>query len=154
MIQGSCLCAKVRFEIDQNRANIYQCFCSLCRKVTGSQSNSAFIVQLESFRWITTPSSISSYEKESGFRTDFCNTCGCPVPNQLRSKPYAWVPAGLIDSGLEGTLTHQICLADRTNWTQLPHVQSVRQEYATPDIDEFIHAILSVDNGGSDDVVP
>ena len=37
---------------------------------------------------------ISSFVKPSGFRSDFCKTCGAPVPNLLRKTSIYWVPAG------------------------------------------------------------
>ena len=54
-----------------------------------------------------------------------------------------WVPAGLVDGGLEGTITHQICLADQASWSQVP--LSVHMESTLPDMDAFIHTMLSID---------
>jgi len=41
-------------------------------------------VRSEQFVWITGQELISSYIKPSGFRSDFCRSCGSPVPNPLR----------------------------------------------------------------------
>lgn len=35
-MKGECLCGNVKFEIEEEIRNFYQCHCSLCRKVTGA----------------------------------------------------------------------------------------------------------------------
>jgi hypothetical protein len=37
-MKGECLCGDVEFEIKGDLPNLYQCHCSLCRKVTGSSA--------------------------------------------------------------------------------------------------------------------
>lgn len=115
-MRGQCLCGKVEFEIDGNRFKLYQCHCSLCRKQSGSQSNAATIVPNEKFRWLRGIENISSWKKESGFRSDFCSACGSPVPNPLRGLPYFWVPAGLLESGGSLKIAAHLCVASKAAW--------------------------------------
>jgi len=100
---GKCLCGEVQFEIAGEIPNLYQCHCSLCRKVTGSSANAATFVDQENYKWLSGQDNIRSYIKETGFRSDFCNTCGSPVPNKLRDTAKYWIPAGLLEEveGLE-----------------------------------------------------
>ncbi|MCW8093087.1 GFA family protein [Alteromonas sp. ASW11-130] len=95
-MQGECLCGSVKFEIDGEVRNLYQCHCSLCRKATGAAANAATFVQEPNFRWVSGENDISSYSKPSGFRSDFCSVCGSPVPNSLRGSGMVWIPAGLL----------------------------------------------------------
>nr|WP_269749631.1 GFA family protein [Vibrio navarrensis] len=60
---------------------IYQCHCSLCRKVSGSSSNSALIVEASNFKWCSGEHQIRSFSTSSGFKSEFCCQCGSPVPN-------------------------------------------------------------------------
>ncbi|WP_336368612.1 GFA family protein [Marinobacter sp. C2H3] len=96
-MNGECLCGSVRFRIQGSLPNLYQCHCSLCRKATGAAANAATLVPLEQFTWLAGEALIRSYQKPSGFRSDFCGQCGSPVPNTLRDTPLVWVPAGLLD---------------------------------------------------------
>ncbi|WP_373272041.1 GFA family protein, partial [Vibrio parahaemolyticus] len=50
-LKGNCLCGEVSFELSGELPPIYQCHCSLCRKVSGSSSNSALIVEASNFKW-------------------------------------------------------------------------------------------------------
>lgn len=96
-MKGECLCGTVKFEIEEEIRNLYQCHCSLCRKATGAAANAATFVQDSAFRWVSGESDIRSYKKPSGFRSDFCSVCGSPVPNILRGSGMVWIPAGLLD---------------------------------------------------------
>ena len=47
---GKCLCGEVQFEILGDLPNLYQCHCSLCRKVSGSSSNSAMLIEAKNYK--------------------------------------------------------------------------------------------------------
>ena len=96
-MKGECLCGTVKFEVEEEIRNLYQCHCSLCRKATGAAANAATFVQVSAFRWVSGESEIRSYKKPSGFRSDFCLVCGSPVPNSLSGSGMVWIPAGLLN---------------------------------------------------------
>ncbi|MBT0728760.1 GFA family protein [Rosenbergiella nectarea] len=106
-MQGSCLCASVKFTLSYNPTTFYRCHCSLCRRQTGTESNYATLVHTQHFNWSEGEASIHSWRKESGYRNDFCQHCGSTVPNPLAQVPYFWVPLGL----LEGVKYYR-CVAD------------------------------------------
>ena len=83
-MRGECLCGRISFEISGPLPKIYQCHCSLCRKQSGTASNAGLLVAKENFRWLKGQEKISSYVRPSGFRGDFCPTCGSMVPNPCR----------------------------------------------------------------------
>ena len=56
----------------------------MCRKVTSSTSNTAFILLKENFKCLSGNSSIKTYEKSNGYRIEFCIGCGSTVPNLFR----------------------------------------------------------------------
>jgi len=138
-MRGHCLCGAVEFEIDGDRFNLYQCHCSLCRRQGGSLANAATIVARERFRWLRGEGQISSWQKESGFRSDFCPTCGSPVPNPLRNLPYVWVPAGLLEEGGQLTVVAHLCTDSKAAWDTAP--LGGRCYEGLPDIPEFIAAL-------------
>lgn len=115
-MQGECLCGEVRFEIDGDLPNLYQCHCSLCRKVTGSSANAATLVRLADFRWVSGQDRISSFQKTTGYRSDFCSVCGSPVPNQLRNTDLVWVPAGLLEGDFESEISVHLHRSSSASW--------------------------------------
>lgn len=115
-MKGNCLCGSVEFEIDGNEFNIYQCHCSLCKKQSGSTSNSSTIVAKENLRFIKGKDFISSWVKDTGFRSDFCSRCGSPVPNPLRNLDLYWVPVGLLPVSVKATVIAHLCISTISSW--------------------------------------
>lgn len=135
-MRGHCLCGQIEFEIDGGHFKLYQCHCSLCRRQGGSLSNAATIAPNEKFRWLRGVESISSWEKESGFRSDFCSICGSAVPNPLRNLPYFWVPAGLLEGNNELKIVAHLCVASKASWDSAPLQGTCYDEL--PVLSEFI----------------
>jgi len=117
-MNGECLCGKVKFEIEGEIRNLYQCHCSLCRKATGAAANAATFVQAAAFRWVSGESDIRSYKKPSGFRSDFCSVCGSPVPNSLRDSGMVWIPAGLLDEPVASRISVHLHTKSAAPWEQ------------------------------------
>ncbi|MEQ9547444.1 MAG: hypothetical protein RIK85_15685 [Marinobacter sp.] len=46
------------------------------RKATGSAANAATFVQQQHFRWLSGQDRITSFQKPTGYRSDFCSVCG------------------------------------------------------------------------------
>ncbi|MGD8421220.1 MAG: GFA family protein, partial [Gammaproteobacteria bacterium] len=51
-MKGRCLCGEVAFELQEPVPNLYQCHCSLCRRVTGSAANAALRIPAAQFAWL------------------------------------------------------------------------------------------------------
>lgn len=115
-MRGKCLCGQIEFEIVGTALRLYQCHCSLCRKQGGASSNTATIVAKERFRWIAGQDRISSWVKDTGFRSDFCSNCGSPVPNPLRNTPYYWVPAGLFEGDVQLQVSAHFFVGSKASW--------------------------------------
>lgn len=142
-MNGHCLCGQVRFEIDGSHFKLYQCHCSLCRRQSGAMSNAATIVANDHFRWLRGTELISSWKSETGFRFDFCSSCGSPVPNPLRDMPYFWIPAGLLENGGKMEIVAHLCLASKAPWDSVPLQGNCYD--GLPDLTEFIR-LLHADN--------
>ena len=136
-MRGICLCGTVEFEIAGEVPRLYQCHCSLCRKQSGSTSNSSLLIKSENFRWLRGEDRISSYVKESGFRSDFCSRCGSPVPNPLRRTSYFWVPSGLLDGSTPLTVGVHVCVGSKASWDVIPE-GGVQFEHLPPDLEAFL----------------
>lgn len=115
-MKGQCLCAAVEFELDTPVPNLYQCHCSLCRRVSGSASNSALIIPAAQFHWIKGAQSISHFENSSGFKSDFCASCGSPLPNLTREDQCYWVPVGLLDDSEQLSIAAHLYIGSKARW--------------------------------------
>jgi hypothetical protein len=138
----NCLCGQVEFEIVGGIPNLYQCHCSLCRKQSGSTSNTATIVESKNFLWLSGQEKIASWVKDNGFRTDFCSKCGTPVPNPLGSASYYWIPAGLLGVEVQSTIVAHLYVGSKASWD---NISLPGKQYETmPELAELIKLLQSI----------
>jgi hypothetical protein len=78
------------------------------------------IVRERNFRWTAGQEQIASYQKPTGFRSDFCSRCGSPVPNPLRTTKYYWVPAGLLDDDQTLEIGAHLFVDSKASWDEIP----------------------------------
>jgi hypothetical protein len=134
-MNGSCLCGSIEFEINLDTFNAYQCHCSLCKKQSGSSSNSATLVERSNFRFNKGSHLIKSWVKGSGFRSDFCSNCGSPVPNPVQASDMMWIPLGLLPINVQPQLVIHLCTSTLSSWHSVAaHSQ---QFESLPDANEF-----------------
>lgn len=135
-MRGTCLCGQVEFEIVGIVPKLYQCHCSLCRKQSGAASNAAAIIGSQHFRWLGGQEHISSWVKDTGFRSDFCLTCGSPVPNPLGNTPYYWVPAGLLEGNVPLSVSAHLFVGSKASWDVI--TSPGKQYEAMPELHELL----------------
>ena len=118
-MNGKCLCGEVKFLIEGSLPNFYQCHCSLCRKATGTSSNTATFVNKNNLKWLSGKKNITKYSHSSGFRSNFCSVCGSPVPNIINNTEIYCVPAGLIDECNNSKIVAHLYTASKANWDNI-----------------------------------
>jgi hypothetical protein len=122
VIQGSCLCQGVVFEIAGKTGPIGQCHCSKCRKVSGTDGNAVFYARVDQFRWLRGEEMIRAYlvPQGNGWRSTFCGVCGSPLPHTDNDGKIYFVPAGLLDDdpGHRGYAAH-IFVGSKAPWSIL-----------------------------------
>lgn len=115
-MKGACLCETVTFHISVIPERFYRCHCSLCRKQSGTGFNLATLVKEDDFSWLSGESQIASWRKPTGYRNDFCASCGSTVPNRLRDAPYIWLPVGLLNDAANMQCIGDYCTDDAMIW--------------------------------------
>ena len=138
-MNGQCLCGGIKFEILEPSLKLYQCHCSLCRKQCGTASNSATIVDSRKLLWLNGEEQISTYSLKTGFRSNFCRTCGSPVPNQVRDLPYYWIPAGLLEDNANLEVVVHVHVGSKASWEVIP--SGIKQYETVPDFQEFYNLL-------------
>ncbi len=118
-MRGHCLCGGIRFEICGKVPRLYQCHCSLCRRVTGSSANAALIVDREQLVWRRGADLIERYATADGWQSHFCRRCGSPVPNPARGGRAWWVPVGLLEDSAELELGAHLYVGSKAAWDRI-----------------------------------
>ena len=99
VLRGSCLCGAVAFEVRSPYLRFAHCYCSRCRKATGSSHATNLYVTADCFSWVSGKESVARFDLPSAasFATTFCKDCGGPLPHHTRSGREVVVPAGSLD---------------------------------------------------------
>ena len=100
ILRGSCLCGRVIYEVRAPFLRFAHCYCSRCRKATGSSHATNLYVLPEQFSWLSGQEFTSRFDwaRAKSFATTFCMSCGSPLPHHTRSGREVVVPAGSLDS--------------------------------------------------------
>jgi hypothetical protein len=103
MIEGSCLCGSVKFQIQKILSPMEICHCTRCRKQSGAGSATTVEVLREDFSFIEGEELINSYSapilySEPAYQSHFCKQCGSPVPPANSHRTHIEIPAGLFDN--------------------------------------------------------
>ena len=116
--RGSCLCGKVHYEISGPLKIFQYCFCSRCRKFTGSAHSANLFVPPERFRWTTGEEWIGRYEHPEAkyFATVFCKNCGSSLPWAVKGGKNVVVTAGTLDDDPHIRPFQNVFWASRAPW--------------------------------------
>ena len=74
--KGSCLCGRIRFEVDQFEPQTGNCHCSMCRKFHGAAYATLAEARREHFRWTAGVNLLKGYTADNGTTRSFCKNCG------------------------------------------------------------------------------
>lgn len=121
MIQGSCLCGGVKFQIARAAGPFELCHCTRCRKASGSAFAAGLGVLREDFQLTQGRELIRIYEapiREAppAYRTSFCSRCGSPVPDPTATSRWFEIPAGLLDDDPRLSPDKHICVEVKSPW--------------------------------------
>jgi len=119
MIQGNCCCGAVKFTLSSKPKFLGICHCSRCRKLGSSEF---FMVEKDSFKWVSGKEFVTEYVPEPPFiyKRCFCNKCGSSLGEILSNEKEFPLAANSLNSdpGLK-VLFHEH-IASRPSW-QLLH---------------------------------
>lgn len=80
MVQGTCLCGSVRYEVDEPFGSMANCHCSMCRKQHGAAFVTFAVVGMSAFRWTSGEDEVVTYQSSESGKRAFCRRCGSAVP--------------------------------------------------------------------------
>ncbi len=135
MIEGSCLCGAVAFEIDGPLSPIQYCHAARCRKASGSAFGTECAARAADFRFTRGEENLSVYEapllnEPPAYKRRFCRTCGSPMPVEMGNAPWVVIQAGVIDSSVDARVFRHIFTGQRAGWFEIH--DELRQFEARP----------------------
>jgi hypothetical protein len=121
MVNGSCLCGRVAFEISGRLSPIQYCHATRCRKATGSAFAAEVAASASDFRWVRGEDLITIYEapllrEPPPYRHAFCRLCGSPLPVALEGTTLVVLHAGTLDGNPETRPFQHIFVSQNPSW--------------------------------------
>lgn len=121
IVEGSCLCGDVAFEITAEPTRMANCYCSRCRRARSAAHTTNLFYRLEDFRFTRGAEQVVDYKLTDAryFGTAFCSRCGGMVARVSRERALAVVPAGSLDTDPGVRPMMHICVGSKANWVEI-----------------------------------
>jgi hypothetical protein len=118
MLEGSCLCGGVRYEIRGELGPSLYCHCTQCRKASGASFTTNASLAADDFRFVEGESLVGQFESSPGQFRCFCTRCGSPLIKRITDKPETLrLRLGTLDSDPGTTPAAHIFLRSKAPWT-------------------------------------
>ena len=118
-LKGSCLCGAVHYEVSGDAQRFYHCYCSRCRKSSGTGHATNLMIADGKLAFSKGESLLKLYKVPEAelFARQFCGNCGSSVARFVPEKNAVVVPAGSLDSEVSIKPQARIFWDSRTEWS-------------------------------------
>lgn len=117
MLEGSCLCGKVRYEVRGPALTMYYCHCQMCRKATGSSFATNMQVRAEDFAIVAGRDVVKAYRSSPDELRNFCGNCGSPIYSEAEHRRgILSIRCGLLNGDPAIRPAHHIYTAYKAPW--------------------------------------
>jgi hypothetical protein len=97
-IPGSCLCGRVKFEINGAFESFFLCHCRYCQKDSGSAHGANLFSTTATLVWLSGQEKVKAFQLPSTLHVkSFCVECGSALPNLQMDGKLLVTPAGSLD---------------------------------------------------------
>ena len=117
-INGSCLCGKVRYQVNGALLAADHCHCSMCRRQHGAAFASYADFEPESFQWLSGQELIKVYQIASGAGWCFCCDCGSTLAGTDDGKVTS-ITLGTVEGDPGITPGSHIYVGSKAPWYQI-----------------------------------
>lgn len=116
---GSCLCAKVKFEVEGNFESFFLCHCKFCQKDTGSAHAANLFSTSANLSWLSGEDFVKTFNlSNTRHIKSFCSHCGSAVPSIQNEGKLIVVPAGSLDVPIKIKPNARLFVASKANWEE------------------------------------
>lgn len=118
MIEGSCCCGAIKFELLKKPTTMGTCHCSRCRKVGAS---TIVFVKREDLKWVHGKEHVALYQPDPPFKYGrcFCRICGTSLGEILSDEDSFPIAANAFDSDLGLTNQFHEFVSEKPSWCEI-----------------------------------
>jgi hypothetical protein len=119
VINGSCFCGSITYQVNGALHDARSCHCSRCRKAFSSQASAYAEIEPGSFEWVSGEEKLVSYESKNGGGLKFCSTCGSTLCGTANGEIHG-VTLGCIDGDPGVSIGMHIFVGSKAPWEVMP----------------------------------
>ena len=120
MLEGSCLCGTVKYEIRGELGGGVFCHCSRCRKASGSAFASNAAVAAAEFVFTAGEAALTTFSTPAGVHRLFCSRCGSPIITRRDALPGSVrVRLGTLDTPLSVGPERHVFVGSKAAWYEI-----------------------------------
>ncbi|WP_076413294.1 GFA family protein [Shewanella sp. UCD-KL12] len=119
MHQGSCLCGKIRFQIESEPVAVSNCHCNMCQKQHGAAFATYARFKRSQVNYLSGEASLAVYQSSDNVQRKFCADCGANIEWGYSSGEYAiWVAMalGLFDTEIVPETVKELHEETQVSW--------------------------------------
>lgn len=133
MLDGACLCGRIRYEIDGEPRFMYQCHCGKCRAASGASFVTNIIVDADRFRITAGKESLGAFESSPRKFRHFCTACGSPIYSHgEKTKQVVSVRCGTLKPDPGVRVAYHAFVASKAPWVDIHDGRPQFSEWADP----------------------
>lgn len=117
MVEGSCLCGKVKYQIEIYRDKVLNCHCKFCRKAHGSDYTTMAIADASTLKLDDKNGYLKEHQSGAGGYRAFCSECGTRLMNYSPDRvSFFCVSLSTVDTPLDLKPVAHINIESKANW--------------------------------------
>jgi hypothetical protein len=116
LINGSCLCGAIEYEVELVAGMIFNCHCSKCRKAHGAAFATLAFAKGETLKFLKGEDALAEHKGRRGTRA-FCSSCGSRLMNYAPDKnDYLSVTLACVDTDLDVRPVSHVFTGSKASW--------------------------------------
>ena len=116
MLNGSCLCGAVKYEVSAQLGEISHCHCTQCQKAHGAAFGTYAQADMRAFRFTEGEESVSCYRSSKNVTRTFCGVCGSTLQFIDGQTPYLNLALATLDDPIDEKVTAEIWCKEKASW--------------------------------------
>ncbi|MBM4206966.1 MAG: GFA family protein [Gammaproteobacteria bacterium] len=117
MVEGSCLCGSVKYEVELIPEKIFNCHCRFCRKAHGADYVAVALAKGSTLKITDKYGALKEYKNAIGGYRAFCGKCGTRLMNYPEDKNiYLAVILATVDTPMDVKPVAHVNTESKASW--------------------------------------
>lgn len=117
MVEGSCLCGSIKYQVELLPGKIFNCHCQFCRKAHGADYVTMALAKADTLVISDDNDKLTEHLNDIGGYRAFCSNCGTRLMNYAPDKNlYLSVTLSTIDTPIDLAPVAHVNTESKANW--------------------------------------